>query len=329
MPLSPHPPEYIYRSGRPDPIPVGREIAHGGEGVICLLPTLPGTVLKYYHTICLPDLPRRIDAIIRRRVPTSLDGILVACLPEETALDRQGHFLGYLMPRLDTRLCLHDLWLDQNRFFQDISMRARLAIAYNLAEAVAHLHAYGLVVGDLNPKNVALRTDGTVALYDLGGCTVTGQTCRGGVGMADYLAPELLTGSLDQVVFTAASDDFALAILLFQIILEGCHPFNTPHLILDSALSTDIITDLTADILGGSPYVTAVPNRAVPPYAQRLLPRLDPLLPLFTRAFGYSSSSARSPHTIAGRPDAETWKEALLQYYREVAPVESGAQNRR
>jgi transcriptional regulator with GAF, ATPase, and Fis domain len=92
--------------------------------------------------------------------------------------------------------------------------------ARDLADALAHLHARGIVHGDVCPANVRLAGDGRAVLIDFGlaGAPLPGDgAARGTLG---YAAPEALTG-----VRSAAVDLFALGATLFEA-WSGAPPFG-------------------------------------------------------------------------------------------------------
>lgn len=91
------------------------------------------------------------------------------------------------------------------------------SIGVQLAEALAHAHAAGVVHRDLKPGNVLLDADDRVTLTDFGIAmlmsdntrhTTTGVT----VGTAAYLSPEQVRG--DEI--TPASDVYSLGLLLLE-----------------------------------------------------------------------------------------------------------------
>lgn len=124
----------------------------------------------------------------------------------------------------------------------------RLRLGRDLAAAVAELHRLGHAVIDLTPRRVLLRdsADGdgshsSLMLTGLDSFSVQGpqrQCFPGTVRASPWLAPELLQDDTASVPRTDYQQDrFALAVLLFQLLNHGLHPFQ--------ALSRDPARPLT------------------------------------------------------------------------------------
>ncbi len=98
-----------------------------------------------------------------------------------------------------------------------------VAIAHELAGALAHVHSLGLVHRDVKPANVLLSRRGDVKLTDFGIARDTSepQDGLGVVGTPSYMSPEQVLG--DRVDFR--SDLFSLGILLYEM-LTGRRPFE-------------------------------------------------------------------------------------------------------
>ncbi|MBI2570539.1 MAG: tetratricopeptide repeat protein [Candidatus Schekmanbacteria bacterium] len=102
-----------------------------------------------------------------------------------------------------------------------LSLDCRLRIAVEIAEALAHVHARGIVHKDLKTQNILLDRDKRAKIVDFGIAQSGLEETSLGVGTVHYLSPEQIMGSpLD-----ARSDVYAFGILLFRLV-TGRFPFD-------------------------------------------------------------------------------------------------------
>ena len=106
-----------------------------------------------------------------------------------------------------------------------------VVIAAQIADALEHAHAAGLIHRDIKPHNVIVSDEGRVKVTDFGIARAIGEstlTATGSVlGTAQYISPEQASGT--QV--GPASDVYSLGIVLYEM-LTGAVPFTG-----DSALA--------------------------------------------------------------------------------------------
>src|SRR5581483_5361105 len=86
----------------------------------------------------------------------------------------------------------------------------------------------GFVIGDINPKNILVTRKATVCLLDCDSFQVSvgGRKFRCEGGFPEYTPPELQGLAFREVDRTQAHDCFGLAVVVFQLLFMGRHPFS-------------------------------------------------------------------------------------------------------
>ncbi len=110
-----------------------------------------------------------------------------------------------------------------------------------LCQALAYIHAHGLIHRDLKPTNVMVDEDHIVRLMDFGLAKYladdTGVTANGRlVGTFRYMAPEQILGE----AIDARADLYSLGVILYEL-LAGRPPFDarTPYDLWQKVLETE------------------------------------------------------------------------------------------
>ncbi|MYU21846.1 hypothetical protein [Streptomyces sp. SID8352] len=283
-----------------------RPLGQGGQGSVWGVSDRDDLVVKIYDRSPDDAQLRRLAAMLRAR-PLEREHLLPDQPPllvwPTSLVEAGGRPVGYGMPRLpSSHIPLTGLLQKQvrlRRFEGQAHWRFLLGVAANLAYMTAGLHAEGFVVGDLSSTNAVADQRGFITLLDCDSFAfrdaLTGEDFGCDVFTDDYAGPERHAGEQP----TAHSDDFALAVLVYQLLTGGNHPFDgAPKYGTEESTRKD-------NILAGTSFLLH-PDRVVTP-AQLLPPEVVPpqLLRLARQAFG---PGLRNPER---RPRSTAWLDAL------------------
>lgn len=215
------------------------ELGKGGEGIVYDISGYPDQVAKIYHLSHRTlEKERKLQAMIAS--PPQDDGRRMSpphisiAWPIEL-LYEQRQFAGYLMPRIGQSSDIFEVYNPQLRAknYPSFNWRYLHRTARNFATALNALHVRGYVMGDVNQKNILVTTNALITLVDTDSFQVpdsSGQTYRCPVGVPEYTPPELQGTRLDSINRTIHHDNFGLAVIIFQLLMEGFHPFTgTPR----------------------------------------------------------------------------------------------------
>jgi DNA-binding helix-hairpin-helix protein with protein kinase domain len=285
------------------PIELGDRIAKGGEGTVYEVAGQSRNLAKIYHVAPGAEQEAKLLAMARLRTERLL--ALTAWPVGVIRLGRGGPVRGLLMPRVEGRP-IHLLYGPKSRHlnFPEACWAFLIATAANLARAIAAIHEQGHVVADINQGNILVSSRGTVALIDCDSFQVRDGDrlflCNVGVG--PYVPPELQGGSL-HVARTPNHDAFGLAVLIFQLLFLGRHPFSGKFL-----GAGDLPIEKAIRELRFAYGAEAASHQVQPPPATPALAIASPAAAtLFERAF--SAAGVRD----GGRPAAAEWIEPLAR----------------
>ncbi|MCH5273417.1 MAG: leucine-rich repeat protein [Lachnospiraceae bacterium] len=288
-----------------------RPFAQGGEGLIFNIDGHPDKVSKLYKQgKATSDHERKLIKMIM--TPPSQDVLDQIAWPLDVLYDT-GQAVGFVMHKFNLNEDLNVMYeYGSSSKYPEITWGNKIKIAKNLCVVLNAVHEAGHICGDLNPKNISVDPNtGHVTFVDTDSYHITdgNNVYRCNVGMPEYLPREIQVKMQNGLTaaslptFTQATDNFALAVHIFQLLMNGCHPFAC--ITIPSADSV-VFPDTSDSILKGEcPFIMNVPGKKIPLYAPPIDILPDEIQKLFKLAFvdGHTSPSAR--------PSAETWYYAL------------------
>ena len=322
----------------------------GGEGDVYNVEGNPNLVVKVYND------KKRSNKQAYKTLIKKIQAMCDIC--DDTIMGRAGwpqqivysnnQPVGFTMNKIKHCNTLHQLTdtLDRKEKFLDNNWKYSILVAYNLAIAVHTLHSKGVVIGDINESNflignrtvaeqqgiIDFENNGIVYCIDCDSFQILTEQekflCT--VNKAEYLPPELNGVDLHRVERTQNQDNFGLAVLIFQLIMLGKHPFmgvGTPG-------------NVTEAINGG--YFVfgedAEHKQIYPPMPSELYSSIyyslnDEIRSLFNQAFKPQNELINEINalfndgldTINERPTAEDWVNALKRQMEELVQCSNPA----
>lgn len=203
--------------------------ASGGEGTVyaCAEPHSQ-LAAKVYHEPVKPAKIPKLYAMLQMQ-DSALRG--VCAWPLDTLHEgRQGRVVGFLMQKFVDYEELHNLYGPSSRKqeFPHADWAFLIATARNIAATYATIHNRSQVIGDVNGKNCLVSKSATVTIIDTDSFHIIhgGRHYLCGIGTSEFVPPELQGRNLSGEIRTANHDNFGLALLCFQLLFLGRHPFS-------------------------------------------------------------------------------------------------------
>lgn len=206
---------------------LAKQIGKGGEGAIYETSEQQDIAVKLYW----PDKAQsRRDKIAAMASAQWYKTNSFVAFPIDILFSPNGAFVGFVMKKIGGSKPVHMLFTPASRKaeFGHANYKFLIRAAGNIARAVASVHALGCVIGDVNHSGFLVSDKAVSILIDSDSFQVVASNhkylCQ--VGTPDYTPPELQGARFDRVPRTPNHDNFGLAVLVFQILFMGRHPFS-------------------------------------------------------------------------------------------------------
>ena len=184
-------------------------LTEGGEGYIY---EYNGKIIKTFKPhIDLSAKERKVNALMKTSLPKSV------VTPIDSVLDMQGRFIGYCMEKVSG----DNIEMLKNRRYttsHNVTIKFILEILASAKNTLKEIHKNGIIIGDLNAKNILFDSCGNVSIIDCDSWAVGGEKC--GVAMELFKDPKVKADN-----FTVESDNYAFMVIAW-ISLTRVHPFG-------------------------------------------------------------------------------------------------------
>ena len=219
----------------PEVIELAEKLGSGGEACVYAVASDEDLVAKIYHKPTLTH-GQKLQAMIANppENPTANLGHISIAWPQELlfAADGSNTIVGFLMPRIRQMQPIMDFYNPKSRRENSplFNYQYLLRTARNLAGAFAALHNSQYCIGDVNESNILISNTALITLVDTDSFQVPDHqqnlVYRCSVGKPEYTPPELQNKTFANYDRDIYHDLFGLGVLIFQLLMEGTHPFS-------------------------------------------------------------------------------------------------------
>ncbi len=204
-------------------------IGRGGEGII--YDAGKNTVAKIYRNVADGiTRERKLKKMVEMGLSDNLREFVT--WPTDLLYDDYGNFIGFTMRRLESKYLLDTLteYPNSDNHPHSGGYSSFWTVSWNLAYIVDALHRNEIVIGDVNERNIGFKENGEPVIYDCDSFHISDEMpCT--VSRPEY-TPFFLYDALsvgyekyNGKTFSKTSDDWALAVHIFELVCNGCHPF--------------------------------------------------------------------------------------------------------
>lgn len=286
----------------------------GGEGTVYAILGDKDRVAKVYHNPARVKVPK-LEAMLHNPPadPTASSGHCSIAWPEDLLVDSRGQVIGFLMPSVQGVPIFCTFHPKQRiQKLPHLTYQGLLRIGRNAASAASAIHARGHCICDINQSNALVTPRGLVSIIDCDSFQIAESQSRRTyvceVGVPEYTPPEHQGKRYADFASDETHDRFGLAVLIWQLLMEGNHPFAGQCLRVGKP-------ETMAERIATGRWVYDPGTRGTyrPRPASPDLNLLSPeLRQLFQQCFIGGHQQPRA------RPDAQTWKKALERAERDL-----------
>ena len=212
---------YAERGGVKKEIKLIRAGNSGGEGTV-FDTDIPNVVAKIYK-------PGKVDKAKFQKLQIMMTKNIYCegvCFPLALLYNSVGEFVGYLMERAEGKELQKCVFIPQllKKTFPLWKKKDTVQLCITILRKLKYLHDRNIILGDINPSNILVVSPQEVYFVDTDSYQIEGYPCP--VGTINFTAPEIQKKRFDTFLRTRGNEKFAVATLLFMIMLPGKPPYS-------------------------------------------------------------------------------------------------------
>lgn len=197
------------------------ELGAGGEAIIYATNT-PYVAKIYKRDNNTRRKYEKINLMLSK--PIDCPGI---CYPVASLYNSNKEFVGFLMPVAKGKELQRGIFLVKQLFLKNFpswKKRDTVELCITILEKIKYLHDRNIIMGDINPANILVVSPNEVYFVDTDSYQIEDFPCP--VGWTNYTAPEIQRKHFGDFLRTFGNENFAVATLLFMIMLPGKPPYS-------------------------------------------------------------------------------------------------------
>jgi serine/threonine protein kinase len=201
-------------------IVLGELLGEGGEGRVFAVDGDHDRVVKIFDS---EHRTRHRNEKLRLLLSHELGSPGIG-FPTSVITNGDGEFVGYAMPRAAGK-GLQATIMRPARFkrtYPNWTKADLVDVCISFLEKVEYLHSLNILLGDINPKNLMVNENKDVWIIDADSWQLEGYPCP--VGTPMFTAPTI-TGDYAEELRTIEEELFAVATMLFMILITGQFPY--------------------------------------------------------------------------------------------------------
>ena len=200
---------------------LSEKISTGSEGLVFRTQD-PQMVAKIYHRGVMTAL-RWMKLTRMTKMGLLAKGI---CWPTSLLYNQNHEPVGYLMPVAEGST-LGSVFDGQDAIterFPEWNRNSVVQAACQVFEKIIYLHLHGILIGDIQLKNIMIKSANEVYLIDMDSVQLEDLPCP--VGTEEFTPAELWDRSFSTFLRTSLHEDYSCGILAFSLLFCGQHPYN-------------------------------------------------------------------------------------------------------